>query len=184
MLLALWARGGFIIVRVRDDRAKGGRKRRGVNPIFLLALVPLVLMLGYFITDRLVETRREQIQRKLHEMAAGVKARDMDRIFRHISSQFRHEHYDRDSFRRAVDAALRNNLVSEVEVWDLKFLDEGGNVEFQAKPKGGMADGYTFFRVTAEFVRDPDGQWRMKGFQVFKPYADSKEPMSIPQLPR
>jgi hypothetical protein len=204
IVVALWWREGFVLWSERDNRAvpekKGGRVdllsliaedkgEKGTGKGGRLALPPValallgLLALGTFLADRLVETRREQIGRKLVEMAGAVRARDAGRIFQHISEQFRHESYNRDTFRRSVESALRNNLVNEVIVWDVK-VGEGGGVEFMAKPRGGVAGENVGFPVFAEFVRDPDGQWRMRGFTVFKPYVDSKEKMSIvPYLP-
>jgi hypothetical protein len=31
-------------------------------------------------------------------------------------------------------------------------------------------------------VRDPDGRWRMKAFQVFHPFINTKQPLDVPQL--
>src|SRR4051812_29579654 len=58
-----------------------------------------VFVLTYLLLDRLVETNREQITRKLQEMAAGVKARSAERIFRHISDRFTFQGMNKATFR-------------------------------------------------------------------------------------
>ena len=161
-------------------------------------LIGLAAALGlaglYFLLDRLVETDREQVVRKVEEMAAGVRARNADAIFRHISDRFSRSGVDRARFREAVDSLLRNRMVDEVEVWDFQFpadSDTQGQlpgrsasgeaivVSFTAKPKGGLADG-KFGRCDATFVHDADGQWRLFDFRVFDPVAN--QPVPIPGL--
>ena len=57
---------------------------------WLFAAVAIALLAPlYLLLDRLVETRREQITRKLEAMAAAVKPKDAGTIFQHISESFR-----------------------------------------------------------------------------------------------
>ena len=56
---------------------------------FLLALAAVALLAGlHFLLDRFVETDHEQVTRKLQEMAAGVKNRNVDAILTHVSDRF------------------------------------------------------------------------------------------------
>jgi hypothetical protein len=149
----------------------------------------LFLAGGYYLLSRVVQTPRKEVQRAVEEMAAAVKARDVDRIMSHVSEQFRHGGLDKPAFRQKVESALAQGVVGEVQVWDFKFPQEqpGGEggplrVVFEAKPFGGRASGSEFFRVEADFVRDPDGRWRMKTFQVFHPFINTKQPLDVPQL--
>jgi hypothetical protein len=160
ILLALWARD---------------RKRHW---LFGVAGVALVLV-AYFLCDRIVETRREQIARKLNLMAVAVKQKDSTVIFSHISDRFRFGLLDKAGFRKAVDAVLQRGLVDDLSVWDIKQPDDRGTVAFMAKPKGRGVPDSPGYEVRGEFVRDDDGQWRLKSFEVFKPYADSKTPLDI-----
>jgi hypothetical protein len=170
VLVALW---------VRDRK---GRWLVGAGVVFLLAGL-------YFLLDRLVETAPEQIQRKLQEMATGVKARDTGRIFNHISPQFRRGTLDRDKFRSRVDQVMRDQRVKSIEVWDFRFPTGGPRdgskpvrVVFQVKAFGANPREEMLVRCEADFVRDPDGQWRLQTFQVFQPFVDSTQPLSIPYL--
>jgi hypothetical protein len=155
---------------------------------FLYASVGAAALAGvYLLLDRAVETDREQIQRKLTEMAAAVRDRAPDRLFAHISESFRLETLNRAGFREFVNRADRERWVTELRVWDFEFpadFKETGRVAFQAKPTGPMIGEGQFFRVEAVFRRDPDGQWRLQTFQLFDPLSDTNQPVRIPHLPQ
>src|SRR5947209_20260566 len=85
--------------------------------VFLLGLVCL---LPYVLPLILGESDSQQIERKIRDMAAGVKARNLDRIFRHISSSFHHSSLDRAAFRQRAQEIIRRRDVDEVVVWDFE----------------------------------------------------------------
>jgi hypothetical protein len=164
--------------------------------LYLYALIAVCLLAGlYFALDHLVETERKQVTRKVREMAAGVRARDVNAIFTHISERFNRNGVGKAAFRDLVDGLLRTRRIDEVEVWDFDFTTPVTSVQvpgesapvpairvsFMAKPKGGVAAG-EFGRCEARFIRDPDGQWRLFDFQVFNPAVDSNSPWQIPGL--
>jgi hypothetical protein len=105
-------------------------------------------------------------------MAAAVRTRDVDRIFSHISERFRVPGMDKAGFREYVEAALNGGWVDDLVLWDAEFPDESGRVNFRAKPKGSRL-GEAQFIVRGQFVLDPDGQWRLGGFEVFFPAGDA-----------
>ena len=167
---------------------------------WLYATVAFLALIGlYFLLDRLVETDREQIVRKVEEMSAGVRERNVERIFANVSEQFRLNNQNRATFRAFAEQAIRRGQVTEVKAWDFQFPDDfrtkvrrtgttgpqeldAARVAFTVKPEGpGL--GAPFFRCEATFVRDPDGQWRLFTFQLFQPGVDSNQPFQIPQLP-
>jgi hypothetical protein len=163
--------------------------------VAFLALIGL-----YFLLDRLVETDREQIVRKLGEMSAGVRERNVDRIFAHVSEQFRLNNSDRAAFRAFAEKAISRGQVTEVKVWDFQFPDDFrsterrtvrgasqqvqlARVQFRINPEGpGLTNAQ--FLVRATFVRDPDGQLRLLDFQLFNPFVDQNQPIQLPQLPQ
>lgn len=147
---------------------------------WLILVGSLAVLAGvYFLLDRVVETRDEQIARKLGEMAGAVKAGDVNRIFEHLSDRFAWNGLDKNGFRRWVETVKQNRWVDELTVFDFKFLDDRGRVEFRAKPKGRLPGDVAFYRVVAEFVNE-GGQWKLKGFEVFNPFVDTDKPMGIP----
>jgi hypothetical protein len=165
--------------------------------LWLIGLGAVAVLAGlYFLLDRAVETDREQVVRKLQEMAAAVRGRDTDAIFAHVSDRFDRNGRNKAQFRQVVDGVLRGRLVDDVEVWDFTFPElfrgtvpvpgeaapaETIRMSFRAKAKGAGVPEGPGNPCEARFVRDPDGQWRMLDFQVFNPVI-TNEPVPIPGL--
>lgn len=156
------------------------RKRKyAVGFAAALALLLLAWLIAY-----LVPTDQKRLERAVKEMAAGVEARDANRIFAHIAREFKHGPIDRTTFRHYVEMALKNGYVDRIAVWDFEGAVVQGDkamLEFQAKPLGGQFGGDLFYRVKAEFVRE-EGQWRLKDFNLFNPLVDQDKPIDIPGL--
>jgi hypothetical protein len=147
----------------------------------------LLLIVVYFLLDRLVETGREQIPNNLQAMARGVKERRADDVLAHVSERFELEGLDKKAFAEAVREALKQRVVDDLYLTAIEFEkwppDEGqpARVSFNTTAKnvrayGGQGD--ALVRCEAEFVRDPDGRWRMKGLKVFSP-PNADTPMSL-----
>jgi hypothetical protein len=155
---------------------------------FLIAAAVVASLAGvYFLLDKLVETPPEQIERKLTEMATAVRTRDVDAIVKHLAADFHFRGQDKAAFRQAyVEPALQRGLVGELEVWEFHWPEGGDDqkrpVEFYAKLKGGMVPEGPFYLVKAQFIREADGQWRLKGFDLFNPAVDTTRPIDIPPV--
>ena len=150
-------------------------------------LAVLVGVLGFF-----VQTDQQRIKHAVNEMAAGVKAKDSKRIFAHISDEFRLGSLDKTSFRDFVERILASDKVSEIDAWEFEPVQleppdasakREATVSFKVKPKGELTGNEKFYLCKARFVLEADGQWRLKGFQIFNPFVDSNVPISIPDLP-
>ena len=180
VLLALWARDGFVFFKSIPPRKgeKAARRRPAVLP--LLVLLVAVLVGVYALLSVLVETRNKQIERKVKEMAAAVKRKDADAIMKHVSPSFQIGSMKREQFQEYVQSALRRGMVDELHVWEFVFSSDQPKVRFKAKPKGGWTRDTEYFLVEAEFVKDSDGQWRMKAFEVYNPFVDTNKPLGIP----
>lgn len=152
------------------------RKRRWLIPAAAFVLLVAV----YFLLDRLVETRSEQITRKLREMAAAVQRRDADAIFRHVAADFRVGGLDRATFRGYVEEAFRRG-VTGLKLWDFQFPDESGAVAFFAKPEGSAVGANVHYRVRARFVQE-GAEWRLQTFQVFNPFVNADTPLDLPVM--
>jgi hypothetical protein len=168
---------------------------------WLYATAAFLALIGlYFLLDRMVETDREQIVRKVEEMSAGVRERNVDRIFANVSEQFRLNNSDRAAFRAFAEQAIRRGQVTEVKAWDFHFPDDFraterrtvrgtpqevqvARVQFSVKPEGPGLNTAGFL-CRATFIRDPDGQLRLLDFQIFNPLVDQNQPIQIPQLPQ
>ena len=145
---------------------------------WLYAIGVVALLAGvYLLLDRLVETRREQITRRLQAIEKAVKAGDAEQVMRQFSPQFDYRGIKRDPFRAMVIARLRSRFIEELTIWEVRIPDTSGKVFFKAKPKGlGENPG---FQVRSEFVQDPDGQWRMKTFEVYNLFVDGEVPLDV-----
>jgi hypothetical protein len=156
------------------------------RPVLLAAGVVAALAVVYFGLSFLVETPRAQIVRKVQEMAGAVKARDADTIFKHIAKDFKFRGQDRATFRGYVEMVLKRGLIDDLVIYDEEFPAGGDErtrpVTFMAKPKSAALGDQPAYPVTATFVREADGQWRMQGFEVYNPVA-GKQKMDIPNLP-
>ena len=145
---------------------------------WLYALVVVALLAGvYLLLDWLVETRTEQITRRLHLIEKGVKAGDAEQVMQQFSSQFDYHGIKRDQMRASVTAKLKARFVEELTIWEVRIPDASGKVFFKAKPKG-LGDN-PGFQVRSEFVKDADGQWRMRTFEVYNPFVDTEVPLDV-----
>lgn len=151
----------------------------------LAAIVVGLLALSYFLLDRSIESDREQIRRKVSEIAAAISHQNLDAAFSHVSADFRRGGLDKAGFRNYAEGRRRSGFVSEVVVWDMNVpdLDRAGrramaessfrvHGSFGATPPGAL--------VRIGFVLDADGQWRVRDFDWFTSMANSNTPMPIP----
>jgi len=107
-------------------------------------------------------------------MGLTVIGVNLNKIFAHISDQFRWAGMSKESFRREVESRRSRGDVTEVRMWDFaqpKFTEDKkeATIEFMVKPIGSLNLKEVWYRCVATFVRDPDGKWRLKTFSLFKP---------------
>jgi hypothetical protein len=148
----------------------------------VVCLAGLVIVLYY-----LIDTDAKQIERNLHKMVAGVEAKDPQRIFDYISDRFSFLGHNKASFRQGVEGYIRSGEVQGIKVWafDVRELNREqrtAKVLFNAKGQGTAFQGYEYVQCKAVFVLDPDGQWRLKGFDLYQPQTDPDhgEPLTVP----
>ncbi len=165
--------------------------RRGV----WLGWVAVVLAAAgiYYLLDRLVLTDHEQVEQAVRTMADGIGTRNTQTVMSQLSEQFRRDSLDREGLRQLVEHALQHGWVEGVTVKNFEFLpapaatnsDSGGSrasgpirVSFSGVAWGGTGGEHPY-RCEADFIRVPDGKWRMATFQLFDPISDSSHPMEI-----
>jgi hypothetical protein len=150
-------------------------------------LIVLVYCFGLFFPS---DSRR--ITKALQEMSEGVRTRDLNRIFAQVSDRFQQgpptfsAAVDKEAFRKRAEEIIKSRNVEQVVVWDPHFEElshtaRTARVVFSAKAKGNWGSEVPYL-VRADFVLDPDGQWRMKGFQVFNPVVNTRDPIQIPGM--
>jgi hypothetical protein len=158
------------------------RKRRYA---VALGLVPVLAGL-YGLLDVAVETDGEQISRTVQGMAAGVGAGALDRVFEHVAEQFTSPAgRDKRAARQEADTVRRQYGVREVTVWGFEPKavsrpTRTARVEFRVKVRSHLSRDVEFFLCRAEFVLEGDGQWRLKGFQLFNPFVETDQPLPVP----
>jgi hypothetical protein len=162
------------------------RRRYALGAVIAVTLLGLVWLLVYVLPLVFGETDSQQIERKIRAMAAAVKSNNVDRIFSHISESFHFGSHDKASFRRRAEEVIRARDVEEVIVWDFERGDiardkRTAKMSFMVKARASWRGSEAGYRCDADFVLDPDGQWRMGGFQLFNPFR-ANEPIPLPRF--
>ena len=158
--------------------------RRG----YLIGLGAVIVLIGLLaLVNFLVDTDGKRIQRKVQAMAAAVAARDVEGIFRHVSADFRLRGMDRSQFRQRVEEHIRRGDVQTLTVWEYQARDlsrdqRSATVTFSVKGHGPTTSGVEFYNCRAQFVLDGDGEWRLRGFDLFLPQVDptTGQPIDLP----
>jgi hypothetical protein len=145
----------------------------------LLAVAAVGALIGlYAFLDHAIETDREQLTRKVKEMAAALNAGDVDRAFVHISDRFRSAHgIGKEDLRKLANDYLKDKRVTSVDVWDIECEDAisrehpPARVSFMVKVHGQPGFEGAFARCDSTFDFDPQHGWRLSGFRLFKPQS-------------
>lgn len=158
---------------------------------YALGLVVVLALAAFFgLLTLFVPTDRTRVIGAVQAMEAGVKAQNADRVFAHVSDQFRLGGLDKATFRHFVEQVFSHpGQVDEIHAWDFDNLqvNRAGKVatlEFKVKPKGQMTGDAAYYLIKAVFVLDPDDRWRLKTFEAFNPFVDSDKPMDVQQYIR
>jgi hypothetical protein len=160
------------------------RKRAFAVALGIVALLALL----FAVLTLVLDTDQKRIRRALDDMEAGVQARDVDRIFKHVTRDFMLQGTSREAFRALATRVLKTGEVEDVRIWDLEDWNVNrpesaargtARVSFKAKPKG-VWDNGLYYLVKAVFVLE-DGEWRLQSFEVFDPIADSNTPLPMPK---
>ncbi|MFQ3650437.1 MAG: nuclear transport factor 2 family protein [Gemmataceae bacterium] len=172
----------LLLIAVAVLVALWGRDRRTLW--LALLSVPAVLIVALYVLDRAVETPREQISRKLREMAQAVQRRDAQAISAQLAANFSLGGRDRATFQKYVERVFREGWVTDLVVWDIQTQLQGSTAEatLNAKLRGPRVGGSEFFRVKTQWKLEAN-QWRLLGFSVHNPYVETDRPLEIPDLP-
>ena len=139
---------------------------------WLYGMLGVVVLIGvYALLDHLVETDREQLERKIRTMAAALDAHNLDGVFDNIDDNFTTPQFKNKQSLRDV-AENRISQVSNVRVrsFDFKERPERGKaftgLRFMFKINGVGAD-ETPFDCEPVFEFDPAKGWRVTRFKIF-----------------
>jgi hypothetical protein len=141
-------------------------------------LFGVVLAVGltglYALLDKLIETDREQIVRKISTMIADLNAGRIDAAFENISDQFQWKGKNKADLKELAKTYIGQKRVTQFEVWDITAPEspsrEAGtaSASFQVKAHGGKAEG-VWAVCDATFAFDPQKGWRLRTFRLLKP---------------
>jgi len=139
----------------------------------LCAMLGVVMLIGlYALLDRLIETDREQIERKIGEMAEGLRSDNADAVFQHFSASFRSP-LGKDKASLRVDAANHINHVTEVIIWNFRWEakpelgKEYDDLRFSFKVRGVGVDDFPF-DCQPVFEHNATKGWQLKRLKIYK----------------
>ncbi|MFO0807070.1 MAG: hypothetical protein U0746_00440 [Gemmataceae bacterium] len=148
------------------------------------ATISLALLAGAYLCHQLVESDREQMERKIHEIAHAVHDRQMDQAFRHVSDSFERKGKDRSTFLSFAKQMQSSGRVDDFVVWafepgPISRESKRGDLGFMFKVHGNFGEMPPLF-AKCTFVLDKDGEWRIQNFDVYQTMVDSRQPFPIP----
>jgi hypothetical protein len=168
----------LIVLALIWVRTQERRFLRGI--LGLAGLLVALILLDFFGPA----SAGRQMRQKIKAMAGAVKLNQMETITRHAAESFEYEGLDRAAMTHRVQSFINSGDLNEIVVWDFEPPEVSpgtAKIAFKAKPKGNAIPGEYYFRCVAQFVRDADGQWRMKTFDIF--VQPQNEPVRIPPGP-
>lgn len=145
--------------------------RKSLRPL----AVVLGLLLLLFVLDFAFESPREEATRKIQEMADAASNQQPDKFVEHVSERFDAGGSSREKLRNSVAWGIIKRFNARVAVWDFDrslFEWTGDNefkIEFLAKGESRTEGGFVMRYVRATFVRDPDGQYRLRDIKFYNP---------------
>lgn len=141
-----------------------------------LAAIPILLLLAalVWLIDYAIETDREQVERKVQELADAVDAADYAKLEGLISDRFYTPLFT--SKRNLIEQAkryLEPGAKRQTSIWQVetrwgtsgKTIILDGNVAASGQYGNYNVEGW-FGRIEFTFMQDADGQWRIAKFVV------------------
>ena len=141
--------------------------KRTLAAFFLAAGV----LLAVFVIDLLCESPREESVRKVKAMAAAGTAKDWKALGEHLSDKFQFQGHSKASFLGAVSGpAAAHGAEVNVKGFDRESFEPVSEttlrIGFIAQVSTATSGPLPYY-VEATFTKDPDGQFRMTGFDLY-----------------
>jgi hypothetical protein len=147
----------------------------GLAVVFGLALLVWLL-------TRLIITDRQQLRHIIEEMAEAVGDRKPEVIVKHLSRDFDYYGLTRATMAQHVANAIRDYDLRYVGVWEFdieKLSRAEGKATVAFRAKVDLGENRSQWVCRGFFVLE-DGQWRMKGFNIYNPVVNTDQPIQIP----
>ena len=158
-------------------------RKRGDLVRFLAGAAVLVAVV---VIDKLVESPREETARNMREIVTATKEKKVDDLMKHLSDSFNWNGMKKDQFKEMVKGVMSRSEFNGVDIdgltrGDFETVDDNKvKIGFDAWPTGYGIPDYRYY-CKATFVKDPDGQFRMQTFDLYKKRGDEK-PVTPEQL--
>jgi len=142
---------------------------------FIRLGIALGLLLVLFLVDRFFESPREEANRRVSAMAAAAMAANPDRFMENVSTSFEMRGANRERLKAAPAWGLIRNHRVRVAVWGFspdtyeEINDKEIEVGFYLKVEVENPQGMAMWDSRARFVKDSDGQYRLKTVKFYNP---------------
>jgi hypothetical protein len=160
---------------------------------YAICVTVVAILLGVnFALQLLIEKESEQMERRIRDMGASVRERQIRRALEmNLSENFYANSYDKRKFIEIADELRDHYHVDSLEVWDIRTVEINrskatAKIGFKMRPKLVEVRETAFYLVEADFVRTSlgtwhrRGEWKMRSFRYFNPAVDSNSPQPIP----
>jgi hypothetical protein len=160
------------------------KKQYAIGAVFLG-----LLLCVYIGLTGLVETSSKQMERRVREIAASVKDRQIKKVLEeNLADDFHVASYNKAAFIDKAQSLKDHFGVERLEVFQFQLMaidrSKGtATLHFKAKP---IVSGQEtpWYLVKAQFVMISKGrwseEWKMRSFEYFHPFVDTETPLQIP----
>jgi energy-coupling factor transporter transmembrane protein EcfT len=166
-----------VLVLVAGGLCARYRKR----PLLAVFTLLTLLFLAWVTTALLVESPREEAIRRVNAMADAVTAKDWAKFSENVSESFDWSGKKKADLKGYFDQAGQSNARAAAWNFDLTdppvVTDTEVRLRFDAVAEGSGKKVPFHFHTT--FVKDPDGKFRMRGFESFD-YIQKNQPAPFP----
>ncbi|MEZ6139226.1 MAG: hypothetical protein R3B84_01525 [Zavarzinella sp.] len=141
------------------------------------------ILLTWFLLDRAYESGREQVNRKISEMAEASQSNDYKKVFDNISPTFKYKALNKDGLFQLSQRG-KQFLTDGVELWGMNrqsfkqinptTIEMGFNAQGKGMPQ-------SLRYCVGVFQKEADNEWRMTSFRLYNPVQkDNGEEDQIP----
>jgi hypothetical protein len=140
---------------------------------YLAGVVALmVLIAGAWLIAHFLPTDRKAIEAVIDDMAAGVRTKNSDQVFRHFAKDFRFRSMNKKEFESRAEPVIRSGPVRDILILDYDKVEisrsaKKADLVFRFRPDISGEDRQMPYQCEAVFVLEDDGQWRMQTFEVY-----------------
>jgi hypothetical protein len=138
--------------------------------IVVVAVVFAALLIGYF-----VDSPREQAEKHVQEMVTAATKQDPEGFLKHVSESFEAYGSNKAKLRTSPAWGLIKQYSADITAFNFQrnlFKEINPNeieVVFTAKATSKTDGGLLMRYCQSRWVKESDGQWRLKGIKFFDP---------------